>query len=262
MRIGVFGLGEAGGLISADLAAGGATVTGYDPAPVRTPTGVARVDEPAAAVRDADVVAAFTAQSDAEAALTQALDAIEPSALYADFSTSSAGVKRRLARIAGERGIAFVDVAMLSIVPGNGLRVPAMVSGPGADRFAAVFGPLGMPVESIGGEAGEAATRKLLRSVMMKGLAAVVIESLRAGEAAGCAPWLWDNLVEEITRADGVLLARLVRGTGQHALRRLHEMEASAELLSELGVEPVMTRSTVASLRDALENGVPEVPGG
>lgn len=259
LRIALFGLGEAGRLIGADLVAAGVTVSGFDPAPVATPSGIERHDDPAAAVAGVDVVAAFTPQADAATALAQARGAIPPGALYADFSTSSAGVKRQLAAVAASRGLAFADVAMLSIVPGNGLRVPALVSGPGAARFVATFRPLGMPVDELVGEAGDAATRKLLRSVMMKGLAAVIIESLRAGEAAGCRDWLWANLVGELTAADELLVARLVAGTGQHAARRLHEMEAAADLLDELGIDPVMTRSTVESLRHALHHGVPDV---
>jgi Domain of unknown function (DUF1932) len=97
---------------------------------------------------------------------------------------------------------------------------------------------------------------------MMKGLAALVIEAMRAAEVAGLPEWLWGNLVDEITAADGAMLARLVRGTGTHSVRRLHEMEACQALLEELGVEPVMTRSTVENLRRVPAEGVPTLPSG
>ena len=116
-------------------------------------------------------------------------------------------------------------------------------------------------MEVIGDRAGDATTRKLLRSVTMKGLAAVVIEALRAAHAAGLADWLWSDLVAEMTAADERLLIRLVEGTGVHAARRVHEMQASASMLQSLGVDPVMTGATVESLRRVLTAGVPEVPG-
>lgn len=260
-RLAVFGLGEAGSLISADLAAAGQRVTGYDPADVNTPAGVTRAPTPFEAVRDADVVLGITAQADAPGALTQALNEIPGTALYADLSTSSAGVKRQLAEISAGRGLEFVDIALLTIVPGNGLRTPVLAAGPGAARFAAIFKPLGMPVEAISDIPGDAATRKLLRSVMMKGLAALVIEAMRAGHAAGCADWLWKNMADQITTADEKVLARLIKGTDIHAVRRLHEMEASRALLEELGVDAVMTRSTVESLRQVPDEGVPPIPG-
>ncbi len=194
------------------------------------------------------MILALTAQHDAPTALAQALARIPGTALYADLSTSAPAVKRSLAASCADNGLAFVDVAPMSPVPGKGLRTPALASGIGAKRYVATFARLGSAVSSVGDQAGEAATRKLLRSVMMKGLAALVIEAMRAAEKLDRAEWLWDNLVDEISRADELLLRRLVEGTSPHALRRLHEMQASQALLESVGVEPLMTSSTVASL--------------
>ena len=260
MRFTIFGLGEAGSLIATDLVAAGQQVRGYDPADVTTPAGVERCDDPQAAVADAGVVLALTASADAPAALSQALDEIPASAIYADLSTSSAVVKRRLAELAAARDLAFADVALMSIVPGNGLRTPALASGSGAAAFEAVLAPLGMPVEAVGDQAGDAATRKLLRSVVIKGLAGLLIESMHAADAAGFAAETWQNLVDQFTAADGKFLRRMVEGTAPHAVRRLHEMEAAAELLTDLGVDPVMTRATVESLRRVPTDGLPKLP--
>jgi hypothetical protein len=67
-------------------------------------------------------------------------------------------------------------------------------------------------------------------------------------------------VVAQLTAADETFLRRLVTGTGPHALRRLHEMEATTELLTELGVDPVMTRATVASLGQNLRSDLPTLP--
>lgn len=260
MRAAVFGLGEAGSAIAADLAAAGATVRGFDPAPVATPPDVVRCDDPRAAVEDADIVLAVTAAQDADAALRQALDAIPRTALYADLCTSSAMQERQLAGIADARGLRFADVALMSTVPGKGIRTPQLASGSGAGRYAELLGPLGADVTVVGVEAGDAAARKLLRSVLMKGLAALVIESMRAGEAAGVGGWLWEHLVTEIDAADEALVRRLVEGTQPHAVRRRHEMESAAAFLAELGVDPVMTRATVETLSRVPAERVPAPP--
>jgi len=254
LRFCVFGLGEAGGLIGADLARAGVSICGYDPKPVPTPAGLERYDDPIEAVKDTDIVIALTAAADATGALQQAFDKIPSEALYADFSTASAGLKQTLANRCSSRDIAFADVAIMSIVPGNGIRAPTLVSGSGAQHFVDIFSGFGMPSSMVSLQAGDAATRKLVRSVMMKGLAAVVIESLQAAEAAGCADWLWRNIADEISRADEKTLRRLVKGTHAHGLRRLHEMEASTELLQELSVEPIMTSSTTENLRRVLQD--------
>jgi 3-hydroxyisobutyrate dehydrogenase-like beta-hydroxyacid dehydrogenase len=273
LRVCVFGLGEAGGTIAGDLAAAGAEaaaadadaaeVHGYDPADVPTPAGVVRHGDARGAAAGADVVLAVTAAADAPAALAQALDAIPRGSVYADLATASAGLKRELAATAGRAGLRFADVALMAPVPATGLRTPALASGPGAAAFVAALGPRGMPVEHAGDEPGVAATRKLLRSVVMKGLAALVVEALEAAEAAGLGAETWDNVVAQLTAVDEALVRRLVTGTGRHAARRRHEMEATAALLAELGVEPTMTRATAAQLaRVAAEPGaLPPLPG-
>jgi 3-hydroxyisobutyrate dehydrogenase len=260
MKFTLFGLGEAGSIFANDLIKLGHQVYAFDPAAVATPSGVVRFDNPVDAVADTEVVISATAAADSTLALEQALDHMPNSVLYADFSTASASLKSQLAITAKSKDIDFVDVALLAVVPGKGIRTTALVAGSGAEQFVEIFTQFGMPVESIGSNAGDAATRKLLRSVFMKGMAAVVIEAIKAGEKADQLEWLWGNIFDEITQGDAGLLHRLVSGTGPHALRRLHEMEASEALLSDLGVDPVMTRSTVQSLKNVLQDGLPKIP--
>lgn len=260
IRVAVFGLGEAGSLLAADLVAAGVDVHAYDPAARATPPGVTRHGCPANAIMDVGLVLAVTAAADAEHALRQALGHMPAGLLYADLSAASAAEKRRLGAIASEAGLAFADVAVLAPVPGRGMRAPQLVSGPGADRYVAALRPFGSPATAVGDRIGDAASRKLLRSIVTKGLAALLIEAMRGGESAGIGDWLWAHLLEELTSADQQMLQRLVTGTGAHAERRCHEMEAASELLTELGVEPVMTDSTVQSLRDVGRLGIPHVP--
>ena len=257
--VAVFGLGEAGSLIAGDLAAAGATVRGFDPAPVATPVAVERFERPELAVRDADVVMACVAAADATVAATQALGAIRDGAVYADLGTGSAELKRELAAIVEPR-LRFVDVGLMTVVPGNGLATPSLASGGGAESYVELLAPLGAVVEVVGDEPGVAATRKLLRSVVMKGLAGLIIEAVRGAAAAGETDWLWGNVVEQLAATDEAFVRRLVEGTGVHHVRRLHEMEAARDLLEALGVDPVMTRSTVEHLVRVAASGVPELP--
>ena len=260
LTVGFFGLGEAGSLISADLASAGASVTGYDPAPTATPQEVRRVTDPRAAVEGAGLVMAATAAADAMGALTQALEVIPSGAVYADLSTATASRKRNLAAVAETRALAFTDVALMAMVPGNGLYGASLASGPGAARYAEMLAPAGVPVEAIGGEPGLAATRKLLRSVVMKGIPALIIESMRAAEQAGLSAETWENLIHQLSSIDEAFLRRLLEGTDTHSVRRLAEVEAATELLDSLGVDPLMTRVTAESLRRMPTEGLPELP--
>jgi 3-hydroxyisobutyrate dehydrogenase-like beta-hydroxyacid dehydrogenase len=109
-----------------------------------------------------------------------------------------------------------------------------------------------MPVEVVEGGPGAAAARKLVRSVFMKGMAAALVESLRAAGAAGCGDWLRADLARVV---DEGLLTRLVDGSSKHALRRIDEMEAAAELLEELGVEPRIASAARAWLEELAAEG-------
>lgn len=249
--IAVFGLGEAGSEIAADLAAHGFSVAAFDPAPVADVTGVRRCPTPADAVVDAHLVLAVTSGADAARALDQALSEIPAGTVYADLSTASPAAKRALSATAQARGLRFVDVALMSTVPGKGLATPSLASGPGAGAYADLLASTSAVIEVVGDEAGLASKRKLLRSVAIKGLAGVLMESLAAAEAAGLRGETWQNLAHEFTAMDDDFLQRLIDGTPRHATRRHHEMVAAVELLEELGVEPTLTRATVAHL-DAL----------
>ena len=209
MEVAVLGLGEAGGRIAADLVAAGCTVRGWDP--VRRPAASPNADErprgrPGRRRRPQPQRGGGRARRGARVAGELGADT-----LYADLNTASpaaqAGARRGAARAVRRRR---ADRRR----PGIGLATPALASGAGAERFAELFRPLGMPVEVVGAAPGDAAGLKLLRSVFMKGIAAAAIESLEAARAAG---------VEERVRADIAavigepLLERLLTGSHAHA---------------------------------------------
>jgi 3-hydroxyisobutyrate dehydrogenase-like beta-hydroxyacid dehydrogenase len=247
LRVAVLGFGEAGSEITRDLVAAGADVRGYDPK-VTAPEGVAARGNESDAVADADLVLSVNSSHDAMTALRNALPSLRPGTLWADLNTASPGVKAALAE-AAPAGAAVVDVALMSPVPGRGLRTPMLVSGEGAARYAELLAGLGIEVEVLPGPAGAAISRKLLRSVFYKGLAAAVVEALAAGDAAGCGNWLRENISAELAGFDEHTIDRLVEGTHTHAVRRADEMAAATEQLRELGVPP---RVAVAA-RDLLK---------
>jgi 3-hydroxyisobutyrate dehydrogenase-like beta-hydroxyacid dehydrogenase len=234
--IAVLGLGEAGGRISADLVAAGATVRGFDPL-VPAPDGVLGASSDAGACAGADLVISVNSAHDAVDALTQSLPACSPETIWADFNTSAPGLKLQLAKVAGD-AVRVVDVAVMAPVPPTGLQTPLTVSGPAAEAAAELLRRYGARIEVIEGPVGSAATRKLLRSVYYKGLAAAVVEALEAARAAGLEDWLAGNIRGELEKSTAATLDRLVSGSHTHAVRRREEMAAAADLLDELGVPP------------------------
>jgi 3-hydroxyisobutyrate dehydrogenase-like beta-hydroxyacid dehydrogenase len=251
--IALLGLGEAGSRLAADLAAAGVEVRGFDPDAVRDAPAVSRFADPAAAVAGSDVVLSVNSAAAALGAAAAALPALGRGAVYADLNTAAPGLKRALAALVAGIGARFADVALLGPVPARGLATPALASGPGARAFAEVLEPLGMPVDVVSAEAGDAATLKLLRSVFMKGLAAAAAESHAAAEAAGHARWLEDQIAGVIGRP---LLERLLEGSREHAARRVDELEAARELLLELGIEPRIATASTALLAELARDRV------
>ena len=246
LRIAVLGLGEAGALIARDLVVAGADVRGYDPKSIVV-EGVQARDSEAAAAADADLVLSVNSSHDAMTALLNALPSLRPETLWADLNTASPKVKAAIAEAAGP--VVVVDVALMSPVPGNGLRTPMVVSGEGAVRYAELLSGLGAQVDVLAGPAGAAISRKLLRSVFFKGMAAAVVEALEAGDAAGCGDWLRENISGTLAGFDASAMDRIVDGTHAHAVRRADEMAAATEQLLELGVQP----RVAAAARDMLK---------
>jgi 3-hydroxyisobutyrate dehydrogenase-like beta-hydroxyacid dehydrogenase len=242
--IAILGFGEAGSLIARDLVTAGAVVRGFDPK-VPPPDGVAGAGSDAEAVAGADLVLSLNSADDAVAALTASLDALGSGAVWADLNTASPALKRRLASIGAGRGVPVADIAMMAPVPGNGLRVPMLASGD-AEYPAATLRGYGAAIEVLDGPAGLAATRKLLRSVFYKGMSASIVEALEAAEAAGLADWLRPHIAEELAAANASTVDRIVTGTRTHAVRRGHEMAAAAEMLTDLGVQPIMADASRA----------------
>jgi len=252
-RIAVLGLGEAGSLIAAGLVRAGADVHGYDPR-VAAPAGVHSSTDAAQACSGATVVLSVNSASAALDVLAAGLPGCVPETIWADLNTAAPALKQAIERAAGGSA-RVVDVALMAPVPGRGLGTPMTVSGPAAEAFAAAMRPYGATVDVIDGPVGAAATHKLLRSVLLKGLAAVVIEALEAARAAGREEWLRGVIVDELTAANESTLDRLVTGSRAHAVRRTHEMEAAAQLLAELGVPARVTRASRDWLADLAARG-------
>lgn len=246
--VAVLGLGEAGQSIAADLARV-TSVTGFDAAGAVPPDGVEAAASPAEAVADAAVVLACVPASAVIEAARSVAAHLRPHAVYGDCATAAPETKQATAAEVEAGAGGFADVALMGAVPGRGISVPALVAGSAADRLAEQLTAWGVTVEVVSSRAGDAAARKLLRSVVMKGLAAALHEALDAAAATGCDQWLRDEIAAELTRADAGLVERLVTGTRRHAGRRVEEMEAARALLAASGVPSDVTEATVQRLR-------------
>src|SRR5690606_13922381 len=269
MRVAVLGLGEAGAVYAAGFAASGADVVGYDPADVPTPARVERASGVEEAVREADLVISLVTGALAVEVADEVAGRLTDSALYADLNAAAPERMEAVATALGEAAQRFADVAIIGSVKQFGAEASLLVSGPAAEPVAAAFRDLGSDVEVVGERPGTASRRKILRSVFMKGLGALISEAMDAGAAADETEWVRAQIVAELSGGD-TTLDRLYAGTRKHALRRTQEVEAAAHLLHSLGVPPLVTTGVVNRHRllsreaagdvESLIAGLAEVP--
>ncbi|HEX3463749.1 MAG TPA: DUF1932 domain-containing protein [Candidatus Elarobacter sp.] len=253
--VAVLGLGEAGSLIARDLGRGGAVVRGWDPDLHGDLSEVPIASSFAEAVDGAQVVLSVNWASVAVDVAREALPLLRPGCIYADLNTGGPALKQELAQIVAPSGAAFVDVAMMTPVPPAGIRVPMFLAGDGAPALAEFLRPFETPLQIVGTEPGEAAARKLTRSVFFKGMSGAICEALEAARAAGVEDWLCADITRTLVEANASTLDRIVTGTYKHAKRRAHEMRDAAQLLDELGVPATMTRATAESLERIVHDG-------
>jgi 3-hydroxyisobutyrate dehydrogenase-like beta-hydroxyacid dehydrogenase len=242
----IIGLGEAGAAYAEALAAAGHQVTGFDPVAPSTPRGITRTATAAEACRDADIVLVLTGAAAARSVARECLPVLPTGSTYADLTSSSPAVMEELGQLPSQA--LFADVAILGPVAALGAKTPLMVSGPGSAAVAQLLTPLGTAVEIADGGPGAAMSHKLLRSVLMKGLASIVVEAVTAGRAAGLEDWIRDQIARQLAGDGQAVIDRLLTGTAKHAVRRSREMQDTASYLAELGVPAEMTEASAAAL--------------
>ena len=253
MKIAILGLGEAGSRFANDLADRGVSVVGYDPALARKLSpAVIQAGSNAEAVRGVDIILSVNLSAEAENVAVEVATIMQPGQLYAEMNTASPDAKRRIAALLQPSGVRVVDVAIMAPVPPEGILTPFLVSGPGAASFAEMLLPLGLSITVLSDEVGEAATRKLLRSIVYKGIAAVIGEAVEAGRTFGLEPYIREQILSVIGGNDA-LIERFLEGSKTHALRRSHEIEAVVSMLTDRNVDPVMSRATLTSLENLIQ---------
>jgi 3-hydroxyisobutyrate dehydrogenase-like beta-hydroxyacid dehydrogenase len=253
-RLALLGFGEAGASIAAGLAAGGAGVTAFDLA-FRSPGGAARMDaaraigivpheEVAPAVADATIVVSAVPGAVAVDVARAAAPHLRAPQIYLDLNSVSPATKRAVAAAVAESGAACIEAAVMARVLPYGHRVPMLLAGPGADAVATRLNALGMATEAVGEAIGEASANKMVRSIVIKGIEALLMEALVAADRAGITERILDSVAATFPGIDWRATASYYLDRSlSHGARRITEMQEVADTLRELGLEPVMAEA-------------------
>jgi 3-hydroxyisobutyrate dehydrogenase-like beta-hydroxyacid dehydrogenase len=257
MRIGLIGYGEVGKIFAQALIERGAAWVGmYDillkDAAKATTTrahaeqaGIAAIDSAAALLDRADVVISAVTASQTLTVATEASASIRSGTWFLDVNSASPGTKAAAGRAIDGAGGRYVESAMMTSVPPYGIGVPMLLGGAHAQAAASLFAPLGFSMEVASDEIGVASAIKMCRSVFIKGLEAIVIESYASARHYGVEDRVLASLAETFPTIDWEKQgAYLFSRVAQHGRRRAEEMREAAETVKEAGFDPHMATAS------------------
>jgi 3-hydroxyisobutyrate dehydrogenase-like beta-hydroxyacid dehydrogenase len=277
-RVALVGYGEVGKILAEDLRRLDLTVVAYDLKLDFGQGGAMRehaaahdvllAEAHAAVVRGADLVVSAVTASQAVAVAQACAPALKRGAFFLDFNSASPGAKQHAAAVVGAAGARYVEGAVMTSVPPYRIRVPLLLGGPHAAALQPLLAALGFAPQVTSERLGVASATKMCRSVMIKGLEAMVIESFTAARHYGVEDAVIASLRETFPGIDWERQASyFFQRVIEHGRRRAEELREVAETVREAGLTPWSADGTaerqafIADLADEAVFGARGSPG-
>jgi len=247
--IAFIGYGEVGQLFAREFVGkSGAAVSAYDVKcddplsrePLAKTAAEDRVQlagSPASVIAGAEVVISAVTADQAVAAAQAAAGHLQPGQFYVDLNSVSPSTKISVSRALGAGSADFVEFAVMSPVAGLGIASPILAGGSRADELAARLNALGMKIDVVSRDIGVASATKLCRSIVIKGLEAIMVDLNLAGARTGVLAGVLKSLTASYPGMDWEAAARTMpTRVARHGMRRAAEMREAARMLEELGL--------------------------
>jgi 3-hydroxyisobutyrate dehydrogenase-like beta-hydroxyacid dehydrogenase len=268
MKIALIGYGEVGRILAEDLLASGHSLTAFDlklgdeaGSPLREHAaryGVRLAESHAAAARGAELLVSAVTASQAVLVAQAIAGALPAQSFFLDFNSASPGAKKRAAGLIDGGGARFVEGAVMTAIPPYRIKVPLLLGGAHATDLLPLLHTLGFDARVASDKLGVASATKMCRSVMIKGLEAMVIESFTAARAYGVEDQVLASLQETFPGIDWEKQgAYFFQRAIEHGRRRSEEVREVAETVRDIGLVPWSAGGTaerqawVADLADA-----------
>jgi 3-hydroxyisobutyrate dehydrogenase-like beta-hydroxyacid dehydrogenase len=252
-RVGIVGYGEVGKIFAAGLRPQVAQLAAWDLKLAQAATAEAqRAHAEQQGVRAcasmqelceaSELVLSAVTASNTLAVAQEAARFLRAGTVFLDLNSASPGTKQQAAAAVQARGAHYVEAGVMTSVPPYGIRVPMLLGGEKAGALAPVLAAWGMDAKVVSEQLGVASAIKMCRSVMIKGLEALVIESYSTARAYGVEDHVLPTLQETFPSIDwneqgAYFFSRVV----QHGQRRAEEMREAANTVREAGFQPMMT---------------------
>jgi 3-hydroxyisobutyrate dehydrogenase-like beta-hydroxyacid dehydrogenase len=222
---------------------------------------VAISDRYTEALSEADLVICAVQGEHALAAATSAAPMLKKGAHYLDLCTVTGRMSdedRSPIEAAGGR---YIDIAVMGGFFKSGIKAPMLVAGDGVGPVVAWMNAHGFVAKVLGPRPGSASSVKMLRSVIMKGIEALAVESFVAAERQGILKEVMGCLGDVDATSFSGSLAMLAQTHIVHAERRWEEMGLVAQTLRETGVDPLMTEAIEKSHRRTVDAQIAPADG-
>jgi 3-hydroxyisobutyrate dehydrogenase-like beta-hydroxyacid dehydrogenase len=258
-KIGIIGFGEVGGIFGRDLAERGIDVAIYDillNEPASRDAMLAKANDCGVHARESLrdclgdrelIVSAVTASSAAEVA-EQSARLLADGQVYLDINSVSPETKSRMAQHFARGPGHFVEAAVMAAVSPHRLKVPMLLGGRYAAELVLKLASIGMSGNAVSEKVGIASATKMCRSVIIKGLEALVVESMFAARRYGAEAAVLASLAAMYPDMGWQedLPDYLISRVAEHGRRRAAEMREAAQAVSDVGIDPQMARATAA----------------
>jgi 3-hydroxyisobutyrate dehydrogenase-like beta-hydroxyacid dehydrogenase len=206
----------------------------------------------------ADFIVSAVTASQTVAVAAACAPAIRRGAFFLDFNSASPGAKQRAAALIDGAGARYVEGAVMTSIPPYRIKVPLLLGGASAAELAPLINALGFASKVASDRLGVASATKMCRSVMIKGLEAMVIESFTAARHYGVEDAVVASLQETFPGIDWEKQAAyFFQRVIEHGRRRSEEVREVAETVRDAGLVPWSAGGTaerqawVADLADA-----------
>ena len=189
---------------------------------------------------------------------------IRPGTVFLDMNSASPGTKIAASHVIEEAGAQYVEAGVMTSVPPYGIAVPMLLGGRHAARLADRLRPVGLNLTPVSDKIGVASATKMARSIMIKGMEALVIESYTTARKYGVEDAMLATMKETFPGIDweqqgAYFFSRVV----QHGKRRAEEMREAANTVEQAGFQPVMAAAIAEKhewvavvARDGVFNGI------
>ena len=210
--------------------------------------GVTLVKSPQELADKAELIVSVTPGSASVASADAFGPVLDSRHTFLDFASATPKVKYGVAERLANTGALLGDGSIMG-TPLLGYAMHMLSSGPAGQRVVDLLVPWGMSIAYVGDKLGTASGTKILRSVLIKGIEALVDEMVLAARVYGLDEAVLASASKTLTRPFMDTVHSLTPSGVIHAKRRSEEVEMAAEAVADAGIEPLMTRATAARLR-------------